>query len=72
MKRQWDEMFASEQEEGSNSLSRGSLSSEEEVGMKSFTIDLRKQFKGLDDVCVAGCGGWSAVKGQDQLTSMQR
>lgn len=74
LKRQLDEMFASEEEEeeGSNSLSGENASSEKEVGMKAFTCDLRKQFKGLDDVYVwhALCGAWGGVRpGSTNLNS---
>eukprot|EP00268_Persea_americana_P038229 TRINITY_DN37837_c0_g1_i1.p1 TRINITY_DN37837_c0_g1~~TRINITY_DN37837_c0_g1_i1.p1 ORF type:complete len:862 (+),score=187.74 TRINITY_DN37837_c0_g1_i1:509-3094(+) len=71
LKRQLDEMFASE-EEGSNSLSGENVSSEKEVGMKAFTCDLRKQFKGLDDIYVwhALCGAWGGVRpGSTHLNS---
>lgn len=65
LKRQLGQMFTSEEEDGSNLLSGGSVNSgEEEVGMKAFTKDLRKQFKVLDDIYVwhALCGAWGGVR----------
>lgn len=68
LKRELDEMFGNKQD------SNKKLIGEKEtcVGMKAFTSDLRKKFKGLDDVYVwqALCGAWGGIRpGSTHLNS---
>ncbi|XP_058082285.1 stachyose synthase [Magnolia sinica] len=70
LKVQFNEMFGNWQ--GSSSVLSGGNQScsscccktSEDVGLKAFTEDLRKEFKGLDDIYVwhALCGAWGGVR----------
>lgn len=67
LKQELDELMGGENEnEHENEASDHNSSSNEveEYGMKAFTKDLRKKFKGLDDIWVwhALCGAWGGVR----------
>ncbi|CAA3014844.1 stachyose synthase [Olea europaea subsp. europaea] len=58
-----DEMFAKEGKNSSKGCANNSCKSEN-FGLKTFTRDLRTNFKGLDDIYVwhALCGAWGGVR----------
>ncbi|KAL6968650.1 Tethering factor for nuclear proteasome sts1 [Sarracenia purpurea var. burkii] len=67
LKRELNEMFGGGENEGGGGSGKGCGScgcGKEVNGMKGFTEDLKKKFKGLDDIYVwhALCGAWGGVR----------
>ncbi|XP_077231992.1 stachyose synthase-like [Tasmannia lanceolata] len=64
LKQQLSEMCGNDSYGSGSSAENACFGKSEEFGMKAFTSDLRRRFKGLDDVYVwhALCGAWGGVR----------